>query len=100
MSKWIETTPDAFAHLIELHVQNECQRARNEALEEAARLHENINPASDIERGNKIPGAGAMGAIIEYRDAIRALQLYPRQPGAYMSESEANEIFGNTSENG
>jgi len=52
------------------------RRIRDEAyragLEEAARLHEMINPASDAERLENIPGAGAMGAIIDYRDAIRA----------------------------
>ena len=41
------------------------------ATERAASLHENINPASDAERGSRTPGAGAMGAVIEYRDAIR-----------------------------
>lgn len=41
------------------------------ATEKAASLHENINPASDEERTNKAPGCGAMGAVIEYRDAIR-----------------------------
>lgn len=46
---------------------------RRAAVEECARLHENINPASDDERLRGAPGAGAMGAVIEYRDAIRAL---------------------------
>ena len=41
------------------------------ATERAATLHENVNPASDEERLNKVPGAGAMGAVIEYRDLIR-----------------------------
>lgn len=44
----------------------------NAATELAASLHESVNPASDMERLNKDPGAGAMGAVIEYRDAIRA----------------------------
>jgi len=43
----------------------------NAATERAASLHEQINPASDTERLNKDPGAGAMGAVIEYRDRIR-----------------------------
>lgn len=43
----------------------------NAATERAAALHEQINPASDDERHNKVPGAGAMGAVIEYRDRIR-----------------------------
>lgn len=47
---------------------------RNGALEEAAQLHESINPASDHERDHHAPGAGAMGAVIEYRDKIRALK--------------------------
>lgn len=50
------------------------QQARDEALEEAAQLHENINPACDHEREHGAPGAGAMGAVIRYRDAIRALK--------------------------
>lgn len=53
------------------------ERARDEALEDAARLHENINPACDHERVRGDPGAGAMGAVIEYRDAIRALKDSP-----------------------
>lgn len=44
----------------------------NAATERAASLHESVNPASDAERLNKDPGAGAMGAVIEYRDMIRA----------------------------
>lgn len=43
----------------------------NAATERAASLHESINPASDDERLHKVPGAGAMGAVIEYRDTIR-----------------------------
>ena len=41
------------------------------ATEKAAQLHESINPSSDDERHNKTHGAGAMGAVIEYRDQIR-----------------------------
>jgi hypothetical protein len=40
--------------------------------ERCARLHERVNPASDEERLCNAPGAGAMGAVIEYRDLIRA----------------------------
>lgn len=47
---------------------------RSETLEEAARLYESINPASDEERLHGAPGAGAMGAVLEYRDAIRAMK--------------------------
>ena len=43
----------------------------NAANERAASLHESVNPASDDERQSKTPGAGAMGAVIEYRDLIR-----------------------------
>lgn len=46
--------------------------AFNAATERAAALHESVDPASDAERLNKVPGAGAMGAVIEYRDLIRA----------------------------
>ena len=42
-------------------------------LERCAAVHESINPACDHERQNGAPGAGAMGAIIEFRDAIRKL---------------------------
>jgi hypothetical protein len=43
----------------------------NAATRRAADLHEQINPASDAERRRRVPGAGAMGAVIEYRDRIR-----------------------------
>lgn len=50
-------------------------------VEDAAALFEMINPASDTERLRGDPGAGAMGAIIEYRDKIRALLLpLPQEP--------------------
>ncbi len=39
--------------------------------ERCAMLHEQVNPASDDERINGVPGAGAMGAVIQYRDLIR-----------------------------
>ena len=41
------------------------------ATERAAMLHESVNPASDMERIDHVPGAGAMGAVIQYRDLIR-----------------------------
>jgi hypothetical protein len=41
------------------------------ATQRAADLHEQIDSASDAERLEKLPGAGAMGAVIEYRDKIR-----------------------------
>lgn len=42
-----------------------------DATKRAAELHEEIDSASDAERLEKVPGAGAMGAVIEYRDKIR-----------------------------
>jgi hypothetical protein len=36
----------------------------------AVDLHEQVDTASNAERLNNLPGAGAMGAIIEYRDKI------------------------------
>lgn len=51
----------------------EGERAGREAEREAcAVLHESIDPACDHERTAGHPGAGAMRAIILYRDAIRA----------------------------
>lgn len=47
-----------------------CQGFKD-ATERAADLHEQVNSASDAERLGKLPGAGAMGAVIEYRDKIR-----------------------------
>lgn len=49
---------------------------------DAADLHEQIDPASDDERIKGHPGAGAMGAVIEYRDKIRALLNCPIRSGA------------------
>lgn len=46
--------------------------AYSAATERAASLHESVNPASDDERINNVPGAGAMGAVIQYRDLIRS----------------------------
>lgn len=43
------------------------------ATERAAMLHENVNPASDDERHHHVPGAGGMGAVIQYRDMIRSI---------------------------
>lgn len=41
------------------------------ATERAGMLHENVDPACDHERTEGHPGAGAMAAVIAYRDAIR-----------------------------
>lgn len=48
-------------------------------VEDAAALYESVNPASDDERIKGSPGAGAMGAVIEYRDKIREL-LHAKSP--------------------
>jgi len=45
-------------------------KARDEALEEAARMHGNVDPACD----HNAHGCGAMHAIVQYRDKIRALK--------------------------
>ncbi len=42
------------------------------ATERAASLHESVDPASGQERQSGSPGADAMGAVIQYRDLIRA----------------------------
>lgn len=47
-------------------------RLRGTEAEACAALFESVNPASDTERHNGDPGAGAMGAILEFRDLIRA----------------------------
>ena len=41
--------------------------------EKAAILHESVRVDCDHERQGGHPGAGAMGAVIDYRDKIRAL---------------------------
>lgn len=71
MSDPIDPNVDAYNRAV---LRAVASAARNDALEEAARLHESINPASDDERLKGSPGAGAMGAVIEYRDKIRALR--------------------------
>lgn len=40
-------------------------------MDRAADLFEMVSPASDEERHNGDPGAGAMGAVLEFRDLIR-----------------------------
>ncbi len=55
------------------HLLNAHSDGYRAGLNAAASEHENINPASDDERLNGSPGAGAMGAVIEYRDKIRKL---------------------------
>ncbi len=47
-------------------------RVRDSERERCAMLHESVNVASDDERFHGHPGAGAIGAVIEYRDLIRS----------------------------
>lgn len=60
--------------------------AVEDALDQAANLHEQVDCASDAERLAGLPGAGAMGAVIEYRDKIRELKA--RLTGQMMDERE------------
>lgn len=48
--------------------------AAETALEYAALCHEDIDTACSHERENGDPGAGAIGAVVAYRDRIRALK--------------------------
>ncbi len=70
----ISNGDDLAVALTRMHEDGRRQGA-SEMREAAGYLHEQINPASDEERQNSDPGAGAMGAVIEYRDKIRALPL-------------------------
>jgi len=45
-------------------------KARDGALEEAARMHGNVDPACD----HNPHGCGAMYAIVQYRDKIRSIK--------------------------
>lgn len=56
----------------EPELEDELRLIRDQAFEEAASLFESVNPASDSERATKTPGADAMGAVLEFRDLIRA----------------------------
>jgi hypothetical protein len=46
-----------------------------DATKRAGNLHEQIDNTSDAERLEGAPGAGAMGAVISYRDEIRKAEL-------------------------
>lgn len=52
--------------------RNATELATARERERCAMLHECVNSASDDERHHNVPGANAMGAIIEYRDLIRS----------------------------
>lgn len=68
---------DAVQRILDAADRRGFERARKMA----AQLHENINPASDQERLWGDPGAGAMGAVLEYRDAILAIPYTPEDDG-------------------
>ena len=78
ISIWDDDTDAGWIERIARALAEQDTAARREGfaagLERAAREHENVNPASDEERSHGIPGADAMGAVIEYRDRIRALE--------------------------
>jgi hypothetical protein len=60
----LKTDFDALLDLID--------RLRKTEREECAQLFEQVDPASDDERLHNVPGAGAMGAVLQFRDLIRA----------------------------
>ena len=51
-----------------MNLEDEIRKAVEEEREACALLHDSINPGCDCQP----EGCGAMGAIIAYRDAIRA----------------------------
>lgn len=53
-------------------LREQVRQARNAALDEAAMLHEQI--PNHCSHEINCPGCGAIGAIVRYRDAIRALK--------------------------
>lgn len=66
--------------------------AYERARDEAAKLHENINPASGKERLAGSPGCDAMQSIAEYRDAIRAMQYRPASLARLSPADEAEQV--------
>ncbi len=72
IGRWFVANGAGFGDLGK-EIASAIREASRLALESAAQLHESVNPASDEERLHGSPGAGAMGAVIEYRDKIRAL---------------------------
>ncbi|WP_329684256.1 hypothetical protein [Longimicrobium sp.] len=69
------------ARQIESALRSAREEGRRAGLREAADLHESMDVACDHERLTGDPGAGAMAAVIQYRDAIRALADAPRGEG-------------------
>jgi len=57
------------------------EAAKDREAEACAVLHESVDGTCDHERNSNLPGAGAFGAVIEYRDIIRA-RIAARQRGA------------------
>jgi len=70
---YFDAEDEEFVDNLTKDMEKVVRQAEQAAYERAAMLYENIDPACDHERQNGDPGAGAMGAIIEYRDKIRAL---------------------------
>ena len=50
------------------------------AREQAEKVAGSVNNSSGYERTHNLPGGDAMGAVIEYRDRIRAMQFPEPQP--------------------
>lgn len=55
------------------HYLGSADRVLSVICDAACGLHESVDCASDMERLRGDPGAGAMGAVIEYRDRLRRL---------------------------
>lgn len=68
-----DTSSDMLSEL-EWQINELVQKTIRSERERCAMLHESVNPASDDERLHRVPGAGAMGAVIEYRDLIRSTE--------------------------
>lgn len=70
---FVDENKDSAAYLA-VQIAEAIDDARRSERERCAMLHESVNPASDDERLHPWPGAGAMGAVIEYRDLIRSTE--------------------------
>lgn len=68
-----DTVDDLLSEL-EWQISELVQKTLRSERERCAMLHESVNPASDDERLHHDPGAGAMGAVLEYRDLIRSTE--------------------------
>lgn len=56
------------------------RRGQDDEAKACALLHESVDGSCDHERSADLPGAAAFGAVIEYRDMIRA-RIAARQKG-------------------